>query len=158
MPKQQTSRTSVLTQARPLCTAVKGCERRAGISSYKLPSGRRCRICPMHLQRVIRTGELGGPGTKTPANSEIKGKAMREKLLAELRRLRACAGTEWRVVSEGRASCLVVGVTRRQAPEQSTAGTLRAMERRGWLRIGAWREDGARLAEILAAGVKALEA
>jgi hypothetical protein len=35
--------------------------------------------------------------------------------------------------------------------------TLRAIERRGWLKVSPWREDGVRTAKITAAGTGALD-
>jgi hypothetical protein len=64
---------------------------------------------------------------------------------------------DWKIVSTGPGACQVVGVTRRQAPVDLATTTLRAIERRGWLKVSPWREDGVRTAKITAAGTGALD-
>src|SRR5678815_4484093 len=103
MPKQHQSRSSIRTQSHPLCTAVKGCEQNASQLSYELPGGKRARICAMHLQRLRRSGKLGGPGTVYSMATKRKDREV--ALLAHLRRLRGAAGTEWKAVTDGRGSC-----------------------------------------------------
>ncbi len=155
MPPKQASRSSILTAARALCTAVPGCTRKAAQVSYQLPSGKRARICAMHLQRVRRTGELGEADSGYLGKQQ--GKRRDDALAKHLAELRSQAGVQWVVTTDGHLTCSVRGVTRRQAPAKSHRNSLRAMERRGWLKIGDWQADGSRVAEVTKKGLEVLE-
>lgn len=155
MRSTQASRSSILTTRRAPCTAVKGCQRKAAQVSYELPSGRRVRICAMHLQRMRRSGKLGEAGSDYGASQPENRR--NKRCAAEIAKLRSAAGTEWRVTSGGAGSCLVVGITRKQAPVSCATTTLHAAARRNWLKIGPWREDGSRCVEVTKDGVEAIE-
>lgn len=109
----------------------------------------------MHLQRIRRTGELGPAETVWSSKPERKDRNL--AILEAMRSVRSVAGRAWRVVSDGRGECLVVGVGRRRKAVPFSTATLRALERRGWVAISAWHPDGSRTAIILPAGLRALD-
>lgn len=153
MPKQPRNRTSTLT-THPICTAVQGCTRPAQILSYKLSGGAWVRICGMHLQRLKHAGDLGGASS---AYGMARQRAAREdKILGKLRAIHEHLGAEFWMASTGRGTCELQSEKRSYWTAQHGPKTVLALERRGWVSVGPWLDDGRRRVVVTAKGLAVL--
>lgn len=140
-----TSKRSVQIQANPRCTAVRGCTRPAFVLSFRLPSGKRCRICQMHRLRLARTKKLG------PARGFFRAADPRDDARARemLRKLVKARGREWSVLGVGPQTCRVRALDDGESLGTTCApSTLHAMQRRGWIKLSPYKADGSRVVEV----------
>lgn len=144
-----------LLDAEPLCTAVRGCTRRAFTKSFPL-NGRKVRICSMHRSRYMRTGRLGPAATIFELRSGSDHPGRQNARLALLRRLRRRLGEEWIVLPKGRALFRVFPGKGKQRAAPIAVSALCALERRGWIERGERLPGGAFRVAITVAGAEAV--
>lgn len=140
-----TSKRSVQIQANPRCTAVRGCPNHAFVLSFRLPSGKFCRICQMHRLRLKRTGKLG------PARARFRAADPRDDARAKdaLRKLVKARGREWSVLGVGPQMCRIRALDDGESLGTTCApSTLHAMRRRGWITLSPYKADGSRVVEV----------